>query len=204
MNQSSGQFSFLPLHFLQTIPPSLPNFLLFLWLILGRFPPCCWQKMTKIWCIFPGESSWADSTYSPCCLKRGMVQQNSTALPLRVNPKLRDASLLLCFMLYRLKCPSGFLVSCGDETILSTSLQHADKALTIRCWLAQFHFSCVMLVSHVLLASHPMWNQSPCLFCRTGFCVYLQRAVVWPAGKNDLGSQDRARSKNMCPFLQGI
>lgn len=87
-------------------------------------------------------------------------------------------------MLCRLRCLSGFPVSCGDELILSTSLLPADRALTMKCWLAQFHFACVMLVSQSL------WDQKPCSFCRTGFCVYLQWAVVGLAGRSDLGSQD--------------
>lgn len=124
-----------------------------------------------------------------------MVQQNSTTLPLTVNPKLWDASLLLWFKLCGLKCLLGFLVSCRDEMTLSTLLQHADKALTIKCWLAQFYFACVMLVSH------PMRNQSPSSFCRTGFCMYLQWALVWPAGKNDFGSQDGGQETKICALF---
>lgn len=119
--------------------------------------------------------------------------EGSNSWPLRVNPKLWGASLLLYFMLYRLKYLSEFLVSSGDEVILSTSLQHADKALNIKCWLAGFHFACVMLVSH------PRRNQSPCLF----FCMYIQWAVVWPAGKNGLGSQDRGKKWKYVPFSVG-
>lgn len=170
MNQSSGEFSFLPLHFLQTIPPSLPNFLLFLWLILGRFPPCCWQKMTKIWCIFPGESSRADSTYFLCCLKRIMVQQNSTALPLRVNPKLRDASLLLC---HALQTEAPIRISCelwgwGNTLHLASACwqgtNHQMLTGSISLFLCHVGISCpVGISSHV--KSEPLFILQDWILC---------------------------------------
>lgn len=153
--------------------------------------------MTKILSIFSGEISWADAPCSPCCLKLGMVQQNSNTLPLRANLKFQDASLPLCFMLCRLRCLSGFPVSCGDELILSTSLLPANRAFTMKCWLAQFHFACVTL------ASQSLWNQRPCSFCRTGFCVYLQWAVVGPVRRSDLGSQGGGQETKIFSFFHG-
>lgn len=52
------------------------------------------------------------------CLKLGMVQQNSNTLPLRVNPKLQDASLPL---FHALQTEVPVRISCGDELMLSPS-----------------------------------------------------------------------------------
>lgn len=84
-------------------------------------------------------------------------------------------------MLCRLRCLSGFPVSCGDELILSTSLLPADRALTMKCWL-----NFILLVSCWYL--NPCEIRDPVPFAGLdSVCTYseqwldLQEEVIWVA-----------------------
>lgn len=77
--------------------------------------------------------------------------------------------------------------------------------LSSACWQGTYHEMLTGSISFCLFhvgISIPVKSE-PCSFCRTGFCVYLQWALVGPAGRIDLGSQDGGQEIKIFSLFHG-